>query len=448
MPPTTTTTTTATMTITAIFNLPPVLDTVCQHIYSRDIETCRLVCQEWTTLFDIYRWRDIYFDKPDDSPGPSPAAIRRNSSRVRNLNICLDQLSDLLKQQQQHQQQQQLPSPSSPSSLSSSDQDIFPNLRYLCLRSGDYHDDSAAVNRTFKFIVTTTRQLLGLSLYRIITDSTHEFDYTLINPGFATHPTLTVLSLTGEMFRSDPLLTLALLKNCPPSLERLDMCCICPYDKDDRFKVATRTVAESEKLYQWKRFESLKSLSISCNYNDGGCESWVHMPLLKHAPQVKVLSVFSFNPRGEAGLNSFQRILDTATKYCPKIKRLHINPGVNPLMAADLIRVIKAYPKGLEFLIISIPTRKQEQILEAVLQTSRLTLQSLYLEYGAFTPVSIQEETIHELIQECPELQELQVDCTCERYLFDSCGQPCIHHGFQTFVQERGLEPFSSFNVY
>ncbi|KAG0280407.1 hypothetical protein BGZ95_010222 [Linnemannia exigua] len=301
----------------------------------------------------------------------------------------------------------------------------------------------------FKFITTTTRRLQDLSLSRIIADSTHGFDYTLIYPGFATHPTLTRLSLGGEMPSSDPLLTLALLKNCPPSLQRLDLCCVCQYDdKDERVKMAKRTAAKSEKSYQWKRFESLKSLSISCNYGNGGCESWVHTPLLRHAPQLKVLSMFSFDPRDKAGLKSFRSLLDTAIKYCPNINRLRIDPGVNPLLAADLIRAIKAYPKGLKFLIISIPSEKQEQVLKAVLQTSRWTLQSLYLVYGAYTSVFIKENTIHQLIQKCPKLQELEFECTCERYLSDSCEQLCIHHGFHTFVQERGLEPVSAFNIY
>ncbi|KAG0212377.1 hypothetical protein BGX33_003668 [Mortierella sp. NVP41] len=213
-------------------------------------------------------------------------------------------------------------------------------------------------------------------MVRIIADS-QSFDNSLLST-FATLPVLTRLVLGGELSSSDQGLTLAILRNCPPSLQRLDLCCLCQGDeRDERFQRAESAVAESEKSYQWKRFESLKSLSISCDY--GGCESWAHIPLLKNSPHLRLLNLMSYDPRGEPELEAFQQVLDAAIACCPDIDCLRVDPGDNPLTAAGLVRLIQAYPKGLESLIVSMPKTGQELVISAIFQTSAATPESFTL---------------------------------------------------------------------
>ncbi|KAG0073501.1 hypothetical protein BGZ90_011535 [Linnemannia elongata] len=429
-----------------IFELPPVLDRICEHIRGRDIDNCRLVCKEWASLFDIYRWQSIYFDPPSDKHGPKSASVLRNSSRTRRLNITVSQLSSLLEQQEQ---------PASPAGQSQGQGEIFSNLRYLTLRGGDsYQGDNnfVAANRTFRFIATMAMQLREVFLPQLMADSSLGFDYSLLS-SFVTHPTLTDISLSGEMVCSDPVLTLAILKHCPPSLQRLSMCCICLGDDHaERIQMAASIVAKSERSYQWPRFGCLKDLSIGCHYGGvGSCETWVHIPILKNAPRLRKLNLFSFYSRDEIGLESFRQILETTITHCPSINHLRVDPGANPLPVADLVRLIQVYPKGLEFLMIAMPKTDQHQILNAVLQTSRSTLESLYLDFGAFTPAAIPEASIHHLIRECSKLRELEVLCTCARLIPDDdhdAPEPCIHHTFRTFIEAQGLKPSGGYTEY
>ncbi|KAF9108649.1 hypothetical protein BGX29_009304 [Mortierella sp. GBA35] len=275
---------------------------------------------------------------------------------------------------------------------------VLSNLRNLCQRGGDFHDDPVAVNRVFKFVAMSLH-LQHLMMVRIIADS-QSFDNSLLST-FTTLPVLTRLVLGDKLSSSDPGLTLAILKNCPPSLQRLDLCCLCQGDeRDERFQRAESAVAESEKSYQWKRFESLKSLSISCDY--GGCESWAHILLLKNSPHLRLLSLMSYDPRGEPELEAFQQVLDTAIACCPDIDRLRVDPGDIPLTAAGLVRLIQAYPKGLESLIVSMPKTGQELVISAIFQTSAATLKSLYFDYGSFTPITLNNDSITRPIQEFP----------------------------------------------
>lgn len=328
-------------------------------------------------------------------------------------------------------------------------------MRNLCLRGGDsYQGDNnfVAANRIFRFIATMAMQLREVMLPQLMADSSLGFDYSLLS-SFATHPTLTKISLSGEMVCSDPVLTLAILKHCPPSLQQLSMCCICLGDDHaERTQMAASIVAKSERSYQWPRFECLKKFSIGCDYGGvGSCEHWVHIPILRNAPRLEELNLYSFYSRDEIGLESFRQILETTITHCPNINNLRVDPGANPLPVADLVRLIQVYPKGLEFLMIAMPKTDQDEILKAVLQTSRSTLESLYLDFGAFTHAAIPEASIHHLIRECSKLRELEARCTCERLIPDyDCDalEPCIHRSFETFIEAQGLEPSGGYTRY
>jgi hypothetical protein len=327
-------------------------------------------------------------------------------------------------------------------------------VRDLCCRGGDDGlgaNNPEPANKLFKFLTTTTMQLQSFMLPRLMTNSSQGFDFSLLL-SFATHPTLTELSLSGEISDSDPVLTLAILKNCPPSLQRLSMCCFCQGDDHAaRIRSAAKYVAKSEKSYQWPRFESLKSLSIGCEYGGvGGCETWVHIPILKNAPYLKVFSLLAFYSRDEFGLETFRELLNTAITYCPNIIRLKVDAGDNPLLVTDLVHLIHSYPKGLEFLIIAMPKTDQNKILSAILDTSRSTLESLYIDFQSSTPLTLTEDNIHHFIQESSRLKELETECRCDNlpeYDPDDL-EPCAHHSFQTFIRAQGLEPHRPFNIY
>ncbi|KAG0297445.1 hypothetical protein BGZ96_006401 [Linnemannia gamsii] len=433
-----------------------VLDSIRQHLFGKDIHNCRLVCKVWASLFDIYRWKSIHYNPPSNNHGPSPQTIRRNSPRTQYLNICLSQLSNLLEQQEQeYNQSTTTTSTNEAAAFHQLQEGIFANVSNLCCRGGDDgldENDPEPANRLFKFLTTTTMRLRSFMLPRLMANSSQGFDFSVLS-SFAAHPALTELTLSGEIADSDPVLTLAILKNCPPSLQRLTMCCFCQGDDHAaRTLSAAAYVAKSEKSYQWKHFESLKSLSVGCDYGGvGGCETWVHIPIVKSSPKLKVFSLFAFHPRDETGLITFRELLETVITYSPNITRLRVDAGNNPLPVTDLVHLIRSYPKGLEFLIIAMPRTGQDQILSAILETSRSTLESLYIDFWSSTPLALSEDNIHHFVQECSRLKELETECRCDNDLPEynpDDPEPCVHYTFQTFIQAQGLEPIRPFNIY
>ncbi|KAF9108650.1 hypothetical protein BGX29_009305 [Mortierella sp. GBA35] len=291
----------------------------------------------------------------------------------------------------------------------------------LCLREGDYyHNDITAINRVFEFISKASR-LQELLAHRITGHSHQHSDFVLSS--FALHPALTTLILGGPMSRSSPIFALAILKNCPPSLRYLSVECLC--DGDDEYEKALEAAAviqESEQRYDWKRLESLKELAIACR--SGGCESWVHIPLLKNSPHLKLLSV-----------------LNTAPVVCPGIERLSVAQGErDPLAAADLVRLIQAYPRGLKSFRIAMPLSDQDHVISALLQTSGTTLERVYLEYGEHTPPST-VNSINRFVPDFPQLDEMDMQCHCRH------SRSCQHNELRAYVRDQG-KPYHGLDAF
>ncbi|KAG0212376.1 hypothetical protein BGX33_003667 [Mortierella sp. NVP41] len=415
-----------------IFGLPPVLDSIYENLDTQHINTCRLVCKEWSVLFEVYRWRTIDFEVPYYPHGPKrpPAystrgphsfdSIRRHSSRVWDLTIPLAELATFLDEPDQ--------------------EDVLSNLRSLCLREGDYyHNDITAINRVFEFISKASR-LQELLAHRITGYSHQHSDFVLSS--FALHPALTTLILGGPMSRSSPIFALAILKNCPPSLRYLSVECLC--DGDDEYEKALEAAAviqESEQRYDWKRLESLKELAIACR--SGGCESWVHIPLLKNSPHLKLLSVGNYDGYNdpEADHDGFRQVLNTAPVVCPGIERLSVAQGErDPLAAADLVRLIQAYPRGLKSFRIAMPLSDQDHVISALLQTSGTTLERVYLEYGEHTPPST-VNSINRFVQDFPQLDEMDMQCHCRH------SRSCQHNELRAYVRDQG-KPYHGLDAF
>ncbi|KAG0319002.1 hypothetical protein BGZ97_002933 [Linnemannia gamsii] len=189
---------------------------------------------------------------------------------------------------------------------------------------------------------------------------------------FAIHPTLTALDIESHR-TADQRLVLAILKNCPPGLRKLSLGCLCQgRDKAERTQNSSATVRDPDMLYDWRQFESLRSLSIDCQW--GECESWVHHPILRNSPHLRYLKTGCYVDVD----NEDQDDNTTAFVACPMIECFHIqHGGQNTVVsAAELVRLIQAYPKGLKSLSFEIPKSSIEEVIAALLKTSVSTLES------------------------------------------------------------------------
>src|SRR5690349_25149043 len=74
-----------------IFELPPILDAICNQLGVEEIQRCRLVCKIWSTLFESYRWKYINLDS---LKRPSANLLARNSHWILRLHASLRILLD------------------------------------------------------------------------------------------------------------------------------------------------------------------------------------------------------------------------------------------------------------------------------------------------------------------------------------------------------------------
>lgn len=394
----------------SIFELPPILNSICQNLSEIHINTCRLVCKDWASLFDPYRWDYIYFDTPSYGNGLSKepfytnlgprslVAVRKNSSRIRNLSIPLAELAQLLR----------------------TDQEALSRLQELNLRTVDGRSDFVDhVNEVFRFVTKPSSRLHKVSM-PVITTGSLGFDYCLL-PGLAVHLALTVLELRTEN-PPDPLVALAILKSCPPTLRKLVVNCLCHgFDSSmEKVQKIAAGIRESEEQYEWRRFDSLKILVMTCCM--GGCESWVHLPILKNSPNLKFLMIGGHYEDGEVDFEGFRETLKLIPTTCPKIEHLHMRHGgqESAVSGADLVRLIQAYPKGLKSFHFVMPRSGQEDVFSVLVQTSATTLESVMWEY-IYDPPTLSVETVSRLVQDCALLEDFRMRCRCYRH-------PCCPH--------------------
>ncbi|KAG0063664.1 hypothetical protein BGZ89_009721 [Linnemannia elongata] len=364
-----------------------VVTSICKFILMDRINSCRLVCKDWASLFDRYRWRYIEFNIPcldlgpkgeilDNFLGPSSLeAVRKNSNRIRTLGVKAQDLVQLLLLENDQGQYHC----GNDNNDNNGRTPLLSNTRCLNIDFSEIHasTDINDVNGAFKFVVRRTSRHQILSFTKLFRTS-QGFDFSLL-ASFATHSTLTVLQIASHR-ASDQRLVFAILKNTPPCLRK-------------------------------RQFESLRILSVNCQY--GVCESWVHHPILKNAPLLKYLKTGCYvdiedEDNDITDFAGYRHTLVVVSTACPEIQHLHVQyGGWDPVItAAELVSLIQAYPKGLEALNFEMPESGQEEVISALLNSSASTLKSVVIEhYPNIPPVS--KEAVARMVEECPQLEEL-----------------------------------------
>ncbi|KAG0073927.1 hypothetical protein BGZ90_011194 [Linnemannia elongata] len=376
---------------TNIFELPPILESICNNLLPYDIRDCRLVCKSWALLFEPYGWRGVNLHWPTQYT--TAKLIESNSHRIWSLSALMRDLSILLE----------------------ANQVLCTNLRELLTLGDFYHEEQFEVLYDAHGIsdhrhpgcplaeilklVSLNPQLHTLE-FSTITNSIQPFDYSLLS-GFSALQKLTRLALEpSEHERKDPELIFNILKSCPSSLQELRLGCYCEFKSRQYYMVRSMESAATASRIKtpWKPFQFLKSLVIRCRH--GECEPWIHVPILRNSPQLNRISIFGRS----------REVLETASAFCPSIERLHIGLGqytssVSRRQEDDFVRLIQAYPRGLKSFHLEVECRTQDRILSALLQTSLMTLESLQVKCGA----GISRETIIRILRDCPNLQEFDL---------------------------------------
>ncbi|KAK3847221.1 MAG: hypothetical protein J3R72DRAFT_432162 [Linnemannia gamsii] len=83
------------MSSTSPFNIPHIVDSICDHLNLNDIVDCKKVCKDWSDVFAPYEWRSLHLANIEEHCIPSPRKrnlILKHAHRIESLTIHQDDI--------------------------------------------------------------------------------------------------------------------------------------------------------------------------------------------------------------------------------------------------------------------------------------------------------------------------------------------------------------------
>ncbi|KAG0375969.1 hypothetical protein BGX24_008447 [Mortierella sp. AD032] len=87
------------MSSTSPFNIPHIVDSICDHLNLNDIVDCKKVCKDWSDVFAPYEWRSLHLANIEEHWIPSLRKrnlILKHAHRIESLTIHQDDICSLL----------------------------------------------------------------------------------------------------------------------------------------------------------------------------------------------------------------------------------------------------------------------------------------------------------------------------------------------------------------
>ncbi|KAF9094714.1 hypothetical protein BGX23_001719, partial [Mortierella sp. AD031] len=69
----------------SIFEIPLILDIICESIGPKEVWSCRRTCQLWAGVFEPYVWHRLRLSRRTTRPLAATRLLQQNASKVRSL---------------------------------------------------------------------------------------------------------------------------------------------------------------------------------------------------------------------------------------------------------------------------------------------------------------------------------------------------------------------------
>ncbi|KAG0209485.1 hypothetical protein BGX33_005485 [Mortierella sp. NVP41] len=300
-----------------IFEIPLILELICESLSSKDCCTCRETCRLWDELFSPYAWRDVDLRSHSRRSVEARDYVRQKASWVRRLEISmLDTFFE------------------APS--------IFTRLHHLTCSANEADDYLYSGDAFFPAVAT---DLICCNPHlRSIT-----IDITRLANKYIRQPILTALRALNNLqelelrIKATNNVTVieALVRYCPDSLVGLAIR-TKHSDTDAFWRPVTRLFTSNMTLPAWRTLPNLRRLTVEMDGSDEREES-ILFPLLRHSPKLYDLSIPYLWP----GLDA--QLVDILTEElcCPEISCLRL-PRYQALSQDDIMRLFVRYPRLME----------------------------------------------------------------------------------------------------
>ncbi|KAF9113490.1 hypothetical protein BGX27_001444 [Mortierella sp. AM989] len=390
-----------------IFEVPLILDSICENLQLEDLHSCRGVCKTWRVIFEHYRWRTIdWFVAMEENLD----GVIRNAHWIRDLKV-------------------------GPIHTALVGDNRATNLRSLYIKKccnwggisrwrfqwdGGYSEDTSEEeddddgNRMTPTISTLDLIKQNSRLENLIIDcmrgtsiehfgSHHLSDYMnsqlerddSVLFALKRHSSLKFIQLNLMSTNANPKDLAIILKHCPTTTMRQLII------RRRSFFTATGEELElyhsdsAAERYQetWPIFTALQRLKFDGTME--GAEGLVLIPLLRSCPNLVHLTVPAVDRRRN------RLLFDTIAKYCPKLEV--INMYDNNIFEPDLAHLLQS-PLRLRELYLNFPTGFSDLDFLTILRQYSSTLEILHIGFA-----KISSKAVAQVLEECPHLRKIWI---------------------------------------
>ncbi|KAI9236215.1 MAG: hypothetical protein BYD32DRAFT_419361 [Podila humilis] len=265
------------MSSTSPFNIPHIVNSVCDYLNLNDVVNCKKVCKDWNDVFAPHEWRSLHLANCYDcyeqwSPSPEKRTlILKHAHRIESLTI--------------HQDATWLPESS------------CVNLKHLAYVHGSFFQDPYSV-------YLSTNNLM-------VQDLSHLTELRLCYPGEDYHQ--------PEETTINPVVLAMALSNCPTRLESLHVLYYFPWSNSTEPHVPRNDPSTFN--LPWEPLP-LHKFHFTCDYSCSfkGLIDIGLIPFLRNCcPLLEDLSLPSFPEE------ACETLMKTIGAHCPKLKYLRLN---------------------------------------------------------------------------------------------------------------------------
>ncbi|KAG0365176.1 hypothetical protein BC939DRAFT_434114 [Gamsiella multidivaricata] len=367
----------------SIFDIPLVVEAICDHLTTKDIWRCYRVNKSWSDLFSPHRCKHIQFLDLDST---QTWYILNNAHHIRELKVDLADATDLLN-----------------SSCTRLEKLSCVNFGYMTWPS-TVHQDEWALDFTPRWIdlepsinalslikMNPRLRELNILWYPAIGIPVRPFTPTVLS-ALSSHRFLRSMSIS---LRSTHKELVALLTHCPPHLEELELQCKVSYPFGEEGQHIPLVLSGPTNL----RCLIVRDTFIRDQPN-------IFSTLLKYCPLLEKVEL----PQAEG--STYRDFINILVEHCPKLQSFHQGMTHSLIASSDAARLLNGYPNGLREVKLNVyisdgdPTsRSQEGLMRPLAAYYFNVLEVLRLQVR-MGPISAR---IVSLLGLCPRLRVLEV---------------------------------------
>ncbi|KAG0367657.1 hypothetical protein BGZ54_003491 [Gamsiella multidivaricata] len=386
-----------------IFDLPPIMKTICSHLSNVDIWRYRAVSRTWCVLFEPYRWEYVKWHSLEGTRVKQ--LLIENATRVQHLTI-----SNSRKDAQQELRG-------------------FINLKSLHLVSRPPGEDVSTREEYMRSSWDLIRDNPGLWTLRLdftrgivaqlfchcdhldhldLDEPLHQTSDSAL-AALKRHPSLRSVTLTIAIDRVD--VSASFLRHLPTAtLQHLAIEVACSLSGDSIGKPTTTSAPIVNNSSVWPTFPLLRQLNFGANL--ARAEDLIVFPLLQSCPNVIDLML----PKVKYEKTS--SVIDAVIKHCPNLQILDLR--CLDIDESEILRLVEPYTQ-LRELYLGRFMNSRECVLTAVLDQCAKTLEVIDVPIKAGVmkmdeAATALSRTLGRALAGCPRLRELKVheDWLCE----------------------------------